>query len=107
VLPSSMCSIRPSVPITKVDLFAMPRSLMRTPYASAVVRMKSLSIGYDSFNSSAQWLNTAGWLVLTSNTWAPCSAKFSIPAWYPVASFVQPPVKAAGKNPSTTGCFPR
>jgi hypothetical protein len=28
------------------------------------------------------------------------------PAWYADSSFVQPPVKAAGKNANTTGFFP-
>jgi hypothetical protein len=30
-------------------------------------------------------------------------SNFAIPAWYAVISFVQPPVKAAGKKASTTG----
>ena len=34
-------------------------------------------------------------------------SNFAIPAWYAVISRVQPPVKAAGKNASTTVFLPR
>ena len=45
--------------------------------------------------------------VLIPTTCVSTPSKLAIPAWYAVISFVQPPVKAAGKNASTTVLLPR
>ena len=45
--------------------------------------------------------------MLMPKTLVSLPSNFAIPAWYAVISRVQPPVKAAGKNASTTVFFPR
>jgi len=45
--------------------------------------------------------------LLMPKTLVSLPSNFAIPAWYAVISRVQPPVKAAGKNASTTVFFPR
>lgn len=45
--------------------------------------------------------------VLMPKTFVSLLSNFAIPAWYAVISRVQPPVKAAGKNASTTVFLPR
>src|SRR5437763_11559991 len=45
--------------------------------------------------------------VLIPKTLVSDESNLAIPAWYASISFVQPPVKAAGKNASTTLDFPR
>jgi hypothetical protein len=45
--------------------------------------------------------------VLIASTCVSLLVNFPIPAWYAVSSFVQPPVKAAGKNARITFFLPR
>ena len=103
-----MCAIRPSLPITKVVRFATPRSGISTPYDAETFLMKSLARGNVAFRCSSVQCRNAGRLsVETPTTCVSSPSKLAIPAWYAVISFVQPPVKAAGKNATTTAFFPR
>lgn len=69
--------------------------------------MKSLASGKLSFISSAQWRSVGSMSVLIATTCASRLSNFAIPPWYALSSFVQPPVKAAEKNASTTVFLPR
>src|SRR5260370_7923315 len=86
----------------------MPRSGIRTPYASAVLRLvKSLRSGKERefFFENSPREGTLS--VLTPRTCVSAPSNLEIPAWYPVTSFVQPPVNAAGKKATTTFFLPR
>jgi hypothetical protein len=81
---------------------------MRMPYAVATFRSKkSLSRGNvaPTLVANSFWEGVLS--VLMPKTLVSLPSNFAIPAWYAVISRVQPPVKAAGKNASTTVFFPR
>jgi len=108
VLPSSMYTIFPSLSTTKVERFAMPFCGIRTPYAAATFRSKkSLNSGNEALSLVANSFWEGLLSVLMPKTLVSLPSNFAIPAWYAVISRVQPPVKAAGKNASTTVFFPR
>jgi hypothetical protein len=78
------------------------------PYAVTTLRSKkSLSNGKvaPTLVANSFWEGVLS--VLMPKTLVSLPSNFAIPAWYAVISRVQPPVKAAGKNASTTVFFPR
>src|SRR5579872_381665 len=81
---------------------------MRTPYALETSRFaKSLSRGKDALVLAANSFWEGVLSVLIPKTLESVLSNLAIPAWYAVNSFVQPAVKAAGKNASTTLFLPR
>src|ERR1039457_6801339 len=86
----------------------MPKSGNNTPQSVDTCRLaKSLRSGNCTLFLAANSFCEGVLSVLIPKTFVSDASNFAIPDWYASISFVQPPVKAAGKKASTTLLLPR